>query len=76
MEIETRMSKALSAPSFDPTFFQNANFFNLDVVRIRSIRRLKAEIVYFQKIKFSNPIEYSTPVEYSTKFHLLVKNIA
>ena len=70
------MSKALSARSFDPTFFQNAAFFHLDVVEIRATRRLKAEIVYFQKIKFSKPIEYSTPVEYSTKFHLWVKNTA
>ena len=70
------MSKAASAYHFDPINFQNGGFFDLDVVEIRATRRLKAEIVYFQKIKFSKPIEYSTPVEYSTKFHLWVKNTA
>ena len=74
--IETRMSKALSGVRFCPFHNKNFTFFFLDVVEIRATRRLKAEIVYFQKIKFSKPIEYSTPVEYSTKFHLWVKNTA
>ena len=70
------MSKALSGIHFGLLQLQTTVFFYLDVVEIRATRRLKAEIVYFQKIKFSKPIEYSTPVEYSTKFHLWVKNTA
>ena len=32
-------------------------------------RRLKAEIAYFQKIKFLGPIEYSNMAEYASKVH-------
>ena len=49
--------------------FQSTGFFDLKVVRGREIRRLKAEIAYFQKIKFLGPIEYSNMAEYASKVH-------
>ena len=67
------MSKGLSGVRFGHIFFQSTSFFYLNVVERCQTRRLKAEIVYFQKIKFSRPVEYSTTVEYSTNFHLWAK---
>ena len=63
------MSKGPSGVHFRHFLFQNAAFFYLKVVRGREIRRLKAEIVYFQKIKFWGPIEYSNMAEYASKVH-------
>ena len=70
------MSKGSSGVPFGhfwPYFFQSACFFYLSVVEKFQTRRLKAEIVYFRKIKFSRTVEYSTAVEYSTNFHLWTK---
>ena len=72
-DLETRMSKGASGVRFDHVFLQSAGFFDLNIVERRQTRRLKAEISYFPKIKFSRPSEYSTPVEYSTDFHLWAK---
>ena len=72
-ELEMDMSKGLSGVHFGHIFFQSTRFFYLNVVERCQTRRLKAEIVYFQKIKFSRPVEYSTTVEYSTNFHLWAK---
>ena len=71
--IETRMSKGPSGVQFGHDFLQSAAFFYLIVVERFQTRRLKAEIVYFQKIKFLRPVEYSTTVEYSTNFYLWAK---
>ena len=71
--IEMDMSKGSSGVPFGHIFFQSACFFYLSVVEKFQTRRLKAEIVYFRKIKFSRTVEYSTAVEYSTNFHLWTK---
>ena len=63
------MSKGPSGVRFGHIFFQSTVFFYLKVVRGREIRRLKAEIAYFQKIKFLGPIEYSNMAEYASKVH-------
>ena len=63
------MSKGSSGVRFGYVLFQTTGFFYLKVVRGREIRRLKAEIVYFQKIKFFGPIEYSNMAEYASKVH-------
>ena len=63
------MSKGPSGVRFSHILFQTAAFFYLKVVRGREIRRLKAEIAYFQKIKFLGPIEYSNMTEYASKVH-------
>ena len=63
------MSKGPSDVPFRHIFFK-VHVFYLSVVEKFQTRRLKAEIVYFRKIKFSRTVEYSTAVEYSTNFHL------
>ena len=52
------MSKGSSGVHFGYFLFQTAAFFDLKVMRGREIRRLKAEIIYFSKMKFSRSIEY------------------
>ena len=71
--IEMDMSKGLSGVPFGHVFFFKLRVFYLSVVEKFQTRRLKAEIVYFQKIKFSRTVEYYTAVEYSTNFHLWTK---
>jgi len=63
------MSKGSSGVRFGYIFFQSTGFFDLKVVRGREIRRLKAEIEYFHKIKHLGPIEYSNMAEYASKVH-------
>ena len=69
------MSKGSSGVHFGYFLFQTAAFFDLKVVRGREIRRLKAEIAYFQKIKFLGPIEYFNMAEYASKVHYGVRKL-
>ena len=69
MYLETRMSKGSSTDHFGYIFFQSRAFFFLMIMKGRQTRRLKAEIAYFQKIKFLGPIEYSNMAEYASKVH-------
>ena len=50
-------------------FFKVGPFFFLIIMKGHQTRRLKAEIAYFQKIKFLGPIEYSNMAEYASKVH-------
>ena len=59
-QIETRQSKS-SSGCFFAFFRKQAAFFSFKVVEKRSTRHLKAEILYFSKIKILGHVEYSTP---------------
>ena len=63
------MSKGASGVRFGYIFFSKYGLFFLIIIKGRQTRRLKAEIAYFQKIKFLKPIEYSNMAEYSSEAH-------
>ena len=56
-------------------FFKVGPFFSLIIMKGHQTRRLKAEIAYFQKIKFLGPIEYSNMAEYASKVHYGVRKL-
>ena len=60
-QLETRQSKGASGCFFRLFFRKQAAFFSFKVVEKRSTRHLKAEILYFSKIKIWGHVEYSTP---------------
>ena len=69
------MSKGASSNHFGCFFRKTTAFFYLIVVKKFQTRRLKAEIVNFQKIKFGGPIEYSNMAEYASKVHCVGRKL-
>ena len=67
LQIETRMSKGSPGCFFSHFFLLSGVFFPVIVGKKRSTRHLKAETLYFWKIKILRHVEYSTPPEWGLK---------